>query len=189
MAGLNRGKQLTRIAVECLGNYMPFSRGNAHNSPLYPAHIAAVNPTDVGEILLRNLPAFSLFFDVFAKEYSQLIHWFPLMHRGPIVVTLRIYAPRTIIPFYAVSIAMTPNRDTIFFQILQEQKDQHLTVTYVRNEILRRDKSIKLDKAVLRRWVNGKFVTLVRRGTLSRHGMNAVRFTICSPVRAIRIFD
>lgn len=65
---------------------------------------------------------------------------------------------------------MTPNRDTIFFQILQEQKDQHLTVTYVRNEILRRDKSIKLDKAVLRRWVNGKFVTLVRRGTLSRHG-------------------
>lgn len=65
---------------------------------------------------------------------------------------------------------MTPNRDTIFFQILQEQKDRQLTVTFVRNEILRRDKSIKLDKALLRRWVNGKFVTLVRRGMLSKHG-------------------
>ena len=64
---------------------------------------------------------------------------------------------------------MTPNRDAILFQILQEQKDRHFTVISIRNEILRRDKSIKLDKALLRRWVNGKFVTLVRRGTLSKH--------------------
>ena len=86
------------------------------------------------------------------------------------MVTLRIYAPRTIILILCCihSHDSQPRHD--LFQILQEQKDQHLTVTYVRNEILRRDKSIKLDKAVLRRWVNGKFVTLVRRGTLSRHG-------------------
>lgn len=64
---------------------------------------------------------------------------------------------------------MTPNRDAILFQILQEQKDRPLTVTSVRNEIQRRDKTIKLDKAILRRWVNGKFVTLTRRGTLSKH--------------------
>lgn len=64
---------------------------------------------------------------------------------------------------------MSTNRDTILFQILQEQKDRHLTVTSVRNEILRRDKSSMLDKVILRRWVNGKFVTLLRRGILAKH--------------------
>jgi|GEM_PF-7104497 len=64
---------------------------------------------------------------------------------------------------------MSTNRDTILFHILQEQKDRHLTVTSVRNEILRRDKSSMLDKVILRRWVNGKFVTLLRRGILAKH--------------------
>lgn len=64
---------------------------------------------------------------------------------------------------------MTHNRDTILFEIIQEQKDRHLTVTSVRNEILRRDKSSMLDKVILRRWVNGKFVTLLRRGILAKH--------------------
>lgn len=64
---------------------------------------------------------------------------------------------------------MYTNRDTILFQILQEQKDRHLTVTSIRNEILRRDKSFMLDKVILRRWVNGKFVTLLRRGILTKH--------------------
>lgn len=39
----------------------------------------------------------------------------------------------------------------------------------VRSEILRRDKLTKLDKASMRRWVNSRFKTLVRRGVLEKH--------------------
>lgn len=74
MADFNRGEQFTRFAAECYGNNVNFFQGDAHNPPLYPAHIAAVDPTDMGEIFLRNPPAFPLFFDVFAKECGQLIH-------------------------------------------------------------------------------------------------------------------
>lgn len=118
---------------------------------------------------MRNPPALSLFGDIFAKESGQLVHLGYPDGPATIVDILRIVAPRTIILILAVSLVMTPNRDAILFQILQEQKDRNFTVISIRNEILRRDKSIKLDKALLRRWVNGKFVTLVRRGTLSKH--------------------
>lgn len=64
---------------------------------------------------------------------------------------------------------MTLERDAILLQILREHKDRHITVTSARNEILRRDKQVKLDKAALRRWVNGKFSTLARRGLIEKH--------------------
>lgn len=121
------------------------------------------------ELFLRNVAAIPLFPDVFAKESGKLVHNSYPDQQATIVLTLRIQTPRTIILIFTVSLSMTLNRDAILFQILQEQRDRALTVSSVRNEILRRDKSIKLDKAILRRWVNSKFVTLARRGTLEKY--------------------
>lgn len=64
---------------------------------------------------------------------------------------------------------MKVNRDAILLEILREQTNCHLTVTSVRNEILQRDMTIQFDKANMRRWVNGKFKTLTRRGFLKKH--------------------
>lgn len=66
---------------------------------------------------------------------------------------------------------MTQSRDAILLEILRAHKDQHLTVTSARNEILRQDNTLNPDRAALRRWVNGKFSTLVRRGLLEKQDL------------------
>jgi hypothetical protein len=60
-------------------------------------------------------------------------------------------------------------KNKILLQILKELNDQELTVTGVRNELMRNNHTFDLDKSSLRRWVNSRFVTLSRKGILTPH--------------------
>lgn len=60
-------------------------------------------------------------------------------------------------------------RNAILLMILEELKDQQITVTGVRDTILERSPQEVMRPADLRRWVNGQFVTLVRKGVMAKH--------------------
>lgn len=170
MRGFNRGKQLAGFTLQCYGDDVYLFQSDAYDPAFDTAHIAAVDAADMGEIFLGNAQAIALLSDVFAKELSQFVHSGYLALQGIHFHFLEDWGATDYNPHFPLyPLCMTHNRDTILFGILQDQKDRHLTVTSVRNEILRRDKSIMLDKVVLRRWVNGKFLTLVRRGVLAKH--------------------
>ncbi|WP_051083103.1 hypothetical protein WKI13_04430 [Teredinibacter turnerae] len=61
------------------------------------------------------------------------------------------------------------SRNAILLMILEEIKDQQITVTGVRDVILERNPQEVMRPADLRRWVNGQFVTLVRKGVMAKH--------------------
>lgn len=60
-------------------------------------------------------------------------------------------------------------RNAILLMILEELKDQQITVTGVRDVILERNPQEVMRPADLRRWVNGQFVTLIRKGVMAKH--------------------
>lgn len=77
------------------------------------------------------------------------------------------------------------SRNAILLMILEEIKDQQITVTGVRDIILERNPQEVMRPADLRRWVNGQFVTLVRKGVMTKHPKTDSRrsfFTITSNI-------
>lgn len=67
------------------------------------------------------------------------------------------------------------SRNAILLTILSELRDQQITVTGARDIILDRNPQEVMDPATLRRWVNGQFVTLVRKGAMTKHSKSDSR--------------
>ena len=59
-------------------------------------------------------------------------------------------------------------RNDTLLAILNDLRGQSFTVTDTRDNYLHKDPDPGLDKAQLRRWINGRFTTLVRQGVLKR---------------------
>jgi hypothetical protein len=60
------------------------------------------------------------------------------------------------------------DKDRILLDILNEHKPESIKITDVRDELLNRCNDENLNPADTRRWINGKFSTLVNKGVLTR---------------------
>ncbi len=60
------------------------------------------------------------------------------------------------------------NKDRILLTVLHQSQSARIRVTEIRDQFIEQCTDGKLDAAAVRRWINGKFTTLVNRGVLIR---------------------
>ena len=70
--------------------------------------------------------------------------------------------------FYWREIQQMKNKDLILLDILNQHETDSIKITDVRDELLNRCSDENLHPADTRRWINGKFSTLVNKGVLTR---------------------